>query len=102
MSKKRKVAVAVFVCIILFMQVGSTIAYGKNNIEENIVSEKKHVHEPLILEADFWELKKLKNGPLFFSYQSIPETTNWLEVERLIYEKMQNREKNRSNIPECF
>ena len=94
MPKKRKVAMVLIVCIILFMRIGNTIAYGKNNIKENIVYKKDHIEEPLVLEVDFWKLQELKEGPLFLSNQSILETANWTEVERLIYEKLQNRENN--------
>ena len=93
MLKNKKVFIAFIICILLFMQVSNTVAYGKSNITE-ILSKKEYIHDVSSLEVNFSESAELEHGSLFLSNRSIPKTNNWLEVEKIIHEKMQNREEN--------
>lgn len=59
-------------CLIIFMQVGNIIAYGKNNADDVIIVQKKQVYNNFASEdKDVIETIEFKKGPLFLSSKSV-------------------------------
>ncbi len=96
MLKQRKIGIIGIIIIMLLIQIGNRLVYAEDNIYQDQIPEMEYIVGPFSTEEELEDLKEqryIDSFSTFFSNESIPETIYWQEVERILYEKMKNREE---------